>query len=328
MTSGAIFERGGYGGKEARTKLVEWARKWGPDAGAGEGRSDARGEARVAPRRALARSLSFYASFDEKIDADFARGEACVHSAPDGKVANGRPDVEPDGVEIVPDGGHNGGALRFKKKSSSWLYWPTLDNVAWRADDFQGTISFWLRLDPDKDLEPGYCDPFQISGRAWNDASIFVDFTDKPPRSFRLGAFADRKIWDPKERSWDDVPESERPMATVTDPPFSRDRFTHVVVTFAGFNRPGDDGVATLYLDGERRGEVRGHPQIHTWDPETAAIFLGVSYIGDIDELAVFDRPLAADEVKLLHELDGGIRSLRPRARAAREREAESGSDE
>ena len=28
--------------------------------------------------------------------------------------------------------------------------------------NWSATVSVWLRLDPDKDLEPGYCDPVQI----------------------------------------------------------------------------------------------------------------------------------------------------------------------
>lgn len=318
IVSGRLYAEGAYGGESARAKLAEWAKRWGADASGGEASTPRRER----PRVALLRSLSFFASFDKTADADFSRGDGRVHTTPDGKVENGRPGVHRDDVRIVAHGGRHGGALRFEKKSPAWLYYSAARNVAWSAEEFKGTISLWLRLDPDRDLEPGYCDPFQITGRAWNDASIFVDFTDKPPRDFRLGAFADRKVWDPKEREWDAVPEAERPMVTVKDAPFSREKFTHVVVTYDGFNRKDGDAVARVYLDGELRGELKGHPQIHTWDLRSAALFLGLSYIGDVDELAHFDRALSGDEVKLLFGLEGGLAALtRDRVQGADERE-------
>src|SRR4030095_14698879 len=95
----------------------------------------------------------------------------------------------------------------------------------------------WLSLDPEKDLEPGYCDPIHVTERGWNDGAIFADFTkDDTPRHFRLGAFADRKVWDPRERDWNAVPVPERPMVEVAKPPFARGQWTHVVLTWAGFN--------------------------------------------------------------------------------------------
>ena len=55
--------------------------------------------------------------------------------------------------------------------------------------NWSGAVSFWLRLDPDTDLEAGYCDPLQNTPREWNDAAFWVDFSkDERPRHFRLGA--------------------------------------------------------------------------------------------------------------------------------------------
>jgi hypothetical protein len=41
-------------------------------------------------------------------------------------------------------------------------------------------------------------------------------------------------------------------------------------------------------------------------------IVLGAAYVGHLDDLAVFNRVLTADEVKRLHTLGGGAASLRP----------------
>jgi hypothetical protein len=38
---------------------------------------------------------------------------------------------------------------------------------------------------------------------------------------------------------------------------------------------------------------------------------LGIQYIGGMDELAIFDKALTAEEVVRLMKLEGGVKSLR-----------------
>jgi hypothetical protein len=68
--------------------------------------------------------------------------------------------------------------------------------------------------------------------------------------------------------------------------------------------------VARLYLDGKARGELSPRRQSFTWDPEQNAIALGLSYIGLLDELSIFDRALSGDEVGTLYGLQKGVASL------------------
>jgi hypothetical protein len=35
-----------------------------------------------------------------------------------------------------------------------------------------------------------------------------------------------------------------------------------------------------------------------TWDPSKSAIMIGIEYIGDMDELMIFNRPLRAEELQ------------------------------
>ena len=94
-------------------------------------------------------------------------------------------------------------ARRTRQSSTTWATktWATAPK------DWSGTVSFWLRLDPDKDLEPGYADPIQITDKKWDDASFFVDFTkDDKPRHFRLGIYSDLKVWNPKGLNFDTMP--------------------------------------------------------------------------------------------------------------------------
>jgi len=83
-----------------------------------------------------------------------------------------------------------------------------------------------------------------------------------------------------------------------------------VVFTFERFNTGKGDGVARLYLDGEPRGVLSARQQTFTWDPEQAIVGLGLNYIGLLDELSIFNRALAADEVAALSRLQSGVPGL------------------
>ncbi len=210
----------------------------------------------------------------------------------------------------LDDAGRYGGSLSFAAKSSAVVFFQGRGNLPAARTGFQGAFSFWLRLDPDLDLPPGYVDPLQVTDKKWNDASFFVDFTENAPRQFRMGVFSDYPFWNPQDLKWEAIAEVERPMATVVKPPFLRDQWTHVALTFHHFNVEAEPGIATLYLNGESQGEVRRKQQF-TWDEQKLALMLGIGYVGRIDDLAVFDRALTSEEVKGMLEWPQGVKSLR-----------------
>lgn len=264
-------------------------------------------------RVAIGRSLSFHASFDTQVDADFARGDGRLQVAPKW----GQPRVVHPGVpagntvHVVPGAGHFGGALRFEHKIDELVAFRAADNVAYQTHDWSGSVSFWLRLDPDVDLAPEYCDALQITPRDWNDAAFYTDFTkDEKPRHFRLGAMADLPVWNPQKRDWDSIPLAEKPLVTVTHPPFSRDHWTHVAFTWEHYNTGRPDAITRFYLDGRLQGEVPTRLQTFTWDPRKCLIMLGLAYTGWMDDLAIFDRALSPDEITTLNRLPGGIHAL------------------
>jgi hypothetical protein len=261
----------------------------------------------------LGRALTFHASFDHGSDADFGHGDRRIFTAASMKHPRiGHPGLPASGVVSIAKGeGKVGDALRFHRKAPEIVFFQGDKNLSYTKSNWSGTVSFWLRLDPDADLEPGYCDPLQITPREWNDAALWVDFSkDERPRHFRLGAFADRAVWDPNLRDLDKVPEAERPMVTVTKPPFTRQRWTHVVFTFANFNTGKKDGVATLYVDGKPQGTVTAREQTLSWDPAKTITMIGLNYTGLFDELAFFNRALTAVEVEELFALPGGLAPL------------------
>jgi len=252
---------------------------------------------------AVRNALTFYASFNNGTGADVARGDPQIFTAPTlGERASGQPGL-PDNVVIAKDAGRFGDALQFKQPGAQVVFYQVDHNLAYAEANWSGAISIWLKLDPDKDLAPGYVDPLFITPRTYDDAALWIDFTDKLPRQFRHGAVADRKTWDPNGRGFGQTPADELPVVTAAKPPFSSDSWTHVVVAFSNFNTGRPDGVSTLYLNGEPAGTVGPRQQTFTWEISRATACLGIGYTGLVDELSFFNRALTPAEVRALYEL-------------------------
>ena len=98
-------------------------------------------------------------------------------------------------------------------------------------------------------------------------------------------------------------------MVVETQTKFGKSRWTHVVFTISGANSGDDAGQACLFLDGARVGCFRGNLKF-TWEPKRLAMMLGIQYIGDMDDLAVFDVALTPAQVGLLHQVEGGVSEL------------------
>lgn len=256
-------------------------------------------------------ALTFFASFDDGFDADFAVGDAALYYAPSLRtIADARPATAADTLVRLEAGGRDGDSGQALQFSSNWdpfVFYRANQNVDYRTSDWSGTFSLWLRIDPDRDLKPGYSDPFLVSDKNWDDASLYIDFTkDDTPRHFRFAAFADKSIWNPNNVGWDDLPFADRPMIDLDQPLFASDRWTHVAFTFEGYNNGDNAGRLVGYIDGERVGVLEGRRQTITWTPEQAFMALGRHYTGGLDELAIFNRALSDDEVRTLYTMPAG----------------------
>ena len=263
---------------------------------------------RAAEDDSLRKALVFHASFDRGLDAGVAKGDAKLYWAPKMEFpAKGQAGLPTSGVLTHrKEGGGSGGYLRFEKKAAEMVYFPAKGNMPFNKTNWSGTVSFWLRLTPDEELAPGFTDPIQITSKAWNNAAFFVEFSkDEKPREFRLGIYPDFEVWNPEKRDWNAIPMAEKPLAPVVRPPFSRERWTHVAFTFEHFNTGKPNGVATLFLNGEERAALKARTQTFTWDFDKAMIMLGLSYVGDWDELRIYDRALTASEVKKVFDAKG-----------------------
>ena len=281
-----------------------------PDAAPATDSEPSGSQSEAADNSAMRTALTFHASFDQAVDADFGLGDRQIYSATsysereDAKAGLHHPDIS-----LVAGGGRFGSALKFATKNTKALYYQAEKNVAHRPTDWNGTVSFWLSLDPETDLEPGYCDPVQVTDERATDAALWVDFTsDDKPRHFRLGVFGDLTVWNPQNVRAAENPDFQRRLVVVEKTPFGSGRWTHVVMTHAGLG--GAEGVAKLYLDGVLQGTTPAISEPFTWDLARAAIRLGVNYVGLFDDLAVFNRELNATEVEALYRLKDGVKEL------------------
>ncbi len=219
----------------------------------------------------LAAALSFHASFDGSANADFGHGDLRIYRTQRGleQAESGLPNAA---VHLAKKRGRLGGALAFTDKTTTRIFFKAEENLRYRSDNWSGTLSFWLNVDPEKDLKPGFCDQIQVTDKTWNKAALWVDFSkDEVPRHFRYGAFADYAVWNPTNRKFEEIAPSERPWIVVERPPFGRGKWTHVVMTFSWLqplrHRRSGEAVprraAPRRVEGPTAGFHVGHLQDH-----------------------------------------------------------------
>lgn len=259
----------------------------------------------------LKHSLLLYASFDKGLDADFAVGDPKLYHSTTGSRSSPNAGLPEKLVLHTKEAGRFGQGLRFTKKMKPVVFFKGEKNLGYNTNSWSGSCSLWLRLDPDKDLEPGYCDPLQYVAQAWGEGNMFIEFSkDHTPRHFRYAILSVTKHWNPKNTGWEEIPEAERPMVPVHKPPFSRERWTHVVFTFSNINSGKKNSVGKLYLDGKPQGSFGDREHVFNWDVSKSALTLGLNYVGDFDDLAVFNRVLTDAEVQRIHRSDNPLHDL------------------
>lgn len=256
----------------------------------------------------LKESLSFAASFDQGLDADFAKGDKHIYTLP----SYDKPDIMTKGlvaaeVGISSNNGLNGHAIEFKRKGRPSVFYKSLDNIGYSQTDMSGTVSFWMSLNPEEDLAPDYTDPIQITDAGYDDAAIWVDFTNKNPRSFRMGIFGDVTIWNPDKIGPDENPNFLNRLVVAEDRPFTRNQWTHVVMTYDNLNTK--NASASLFINGKLQGSTK-IDESFSWTYEKSKIFLGLNFVGLLDEISIYSKALSTHEVESLYKLVGGIKTI------------------
>ncbi|MEN9574091.1 MAG: hypothetical protein RL514_1946 [Verrucomicrobiota bacterium] len=259
---------------------------------------------------ALKQALTFHASFDKGFDADFSRGDkAALSRTKQGTM----PLAANDELKLVPDGGRFGGGLHFTKKGNTQPRFKDAGVLNYNATNWSASVSVWLRLDPDKDLEPGYCDPVQIVGEDTKKGFIFLEWSkDESPRHFRFAIRPRIELWNPNGLDWAKMTAAQRPAVNLERAPFSREAWTHAVFSFANLNDKAKKRIGRLHLNGKPVGTIENWDLTLGWNPEAVQLVLGAAYVGHLDDLAVFKRALTDAEVMQLHGLKTGVRELHP----------------
>jgi hypothetical protein len=273
-----------------------------------QNRSAAQPEAEAAAK--LSKALTLHASFDKGLDADFSRGDKTCYVQKGKDLAQAKPN---DDVKVAAGEGKFGGCLHYPKKGVTRPSYKDGGVLGYNAKSWSCTVSVWLRLDPDKDLEPGYCDPVQIIGDDSKKGYIFCEWSkDETPRYFRYAIRPLFPIWNPDNKPWGDLPFEKRPMVQVEKAPFAQDRWTHVAFTVENINDKTKPPLGKLFLNGKRQGSIEKWDLRFEWDPAKVLLVLGAAYVGYQDDLAVFDRALTDGEVDRLYGLKNGVRDLYP----------------
>ncbi|WP_299252684.1 LamG-like jellyroll fold domain-containing protein [uncultured Aquimarina sp.] len=261
-------------------------------------------------KTALKKALTFYSSFDKGIDADFSLGDPKLYTVPSRKARDSaQVGLHKKDISIAEGQGLKGDALLYSSSNKGYIYYASKDNIAYNNNDWNGAVSFWLSLDPATDLEPGYCDPIQITDVSYNDASIWVDFTKENPRDFRLGVIGDKTSWK-KDTTISDNDDSvfKNQLIPVSKPPFAKGTWTHIFINFKSLNT--ERGEASLYINGELKGKRDDITDPFSWELEKSNIYLGLGYIGLMDELSIFNRNLTQQEISALFALENGVHTL------------------
>jgi hypothetical protein len=135
-----------------------------------------------AAQAVLGAALTFHASFDNGPDADFGLGDKHLYTAASYRaLETAQPGLHNPDATISAGKGTYGAALQFSAKNTTAIYYQGDKNIAYRARDWSGTVSLWLSLDPEQDLT-GFADPIQVTDKEYNNAALWVDFTNDKPR--------------------------------------------------------------------------------------------------------------------------------------------------
>ena len=280
-------------------------------------RSQARRPRAAEPARplradALRQALTFHASFDGTVDAIHAAGNPRLYSAP--SLAE-RQEAKPG----LPASGETSSRRRrtLRRRASVHVatkppvYFEAARNMAYEPENWNGTRVVLAERGSRDGAGPRFLRPRPDHASRLERCGVLRRVREATRgHPVPAGRLCRSQGLEPAESEVRGDPADERPLVTVEKPPFARGKWTHVVFTFERFNTGQPDGLARLYLDGRPAGNLSPRLQTFTWDPDRTAVALGLSYIGLLDELSMFNRALTPTEVEALHGLAEGVPAL------------------
>lgn len=259
---------------------------------------------------ALKKAVTFYASFDKSLMPDVGVGPIRTRFGTPTEPAKFtfEPGFNKKIYHIAKGKGIAGGCLEATDvlPNRGRFYYPVKGNLAYKNGGWSGACSMWINMDPAA-LKLGFCDPVQITQKGANNGGIWFDFNDAKPRDLRMGVFPAVPEGTVGAKESDD----DAPMVWVKKVLFKTGDWHHVVLSWSNFDTGKKDAVATLYIDGKKIGAVKDRAIAMDWDIEQAGIYTALGYTGLLDEMALFNRALTADEVAALHKTPGLLTGLK-----------------
>ncbi|HKI37327.1 MAG TPA: GDSL-type esterase/lipase family protein [Gemmataceae bacterium] len=260
----------------------------------------------------LAKAVSFYASFDEEVRGDVGGGGLTLRTRsgfPDKGTVTFEEGFNSKVFRIAKNKGVSGGALEVSDvlPNNGRVFFPVKGHLAYKKGGWGGAVSVWCNTDPNTLLKTKFCDPIQITQKGASNGGIWFDFNDARPRDLRHGSFP--ALAEAEKPMSEDDPKA--PMVRLPKIDWKAGDWHHVVLSWKNFDSGKPDAVSALYIDGQLIGEVKDRAIAMGWDAEKAGVYVGVNYIGLLDELALFNRALTAAEVKELQAKPGLLSSLK-----------------
>jgi hypothetical protein len=267
----------------------------------------------------LRKAVTFYASFDEEVRGDAGGGELTLSTRSNHETEKGKFVYEKgfNGTlfRVARGKGIAGGALEATDvlPRNGRVYFPAKGNIAYRPGGWGGAVSVWVNTDPNRLLKTAFCDPIQITQKGANNGGLWFDFNNAKPRDLRHGAFpaiAEGQTGIKEE-------DAKAPIVRVPGIDWKAGDWHHVVLNWRNFDTGKLDAVSALYIDGKLIGEIEDQPLAMGWELNKTGIYVAVNYIGLLDELAVFGRPLTAGEIERLHREAAVLGPLKSGAKPA-----------
>jgi hypothetical protein len=260
---------------------------------------------------AIRKAVLFYASFDESLKPELGDGTLATrfnHEKEAGKFVF-EPGFDAKAFRIAKSKGIAQGCLEATDvlPRNGRIFYPIKGNLAFKKGGWGGSASMWINTDPNTLLKTKFCDPIQITQKGATNGGIWFDFNDAKPRDLRMGVFP--AVPDGKTGAKES--DADAPMVRVPKVDFKVGQWHHVVLTWSNFDTGKPDAEATLYIDGKKIGDVKDRPIAMDWDVDRAGVYVAVNYIGLIDEMALFNRALTADEVAVLHKTPAWLNRVR-----------------
>lgn len=262
---------------------------------------------------AVRSAATFYASFDEAVKADFGGGALTLGTRFNHESQAGQFIFESgfDGkiFRIATGKGIHAGALGPADvlPRNGRIFFPMKGNLAFNPRGWSGAVSVWCNTDPNRTLKTTFCDPIQLTQKGANNGGIWFDFNNAKPRDLRHGAFP--AVAEGQKPIAEEDPQA--PMVRVPGIDWQSGQWHHVVLSWRNFDTGQPNALSSLYIDGQLIGQVRDRAIAMQWDLDKAGIYVAVNYLGLLDELALFNRELSADEVRLLHSQPGLLAPLK-----------------